>query len=160
MKDIPEHIRERIIALHNHTSKTQREIAVDLGVSQNLVGLVIRHFNATGTVSTDRKGKCGRKQKLTPRDKTLTVRESKKDPAATAAEIRSRCGAVGQKVGLTTIRKTLREGDRKTYRAKKVPQFNEAKRISRLRWAKEFKTRPIDFWSKVSVTLRNKMISF
>lgn len=160
MKDIPQNIRERVIALHLHTSKTQREIAADLGISQNAVGLIIRHFNATGTISTDRKGKCGRKPMLTPRDKTLIVRESKKDPTATAAEIQSRCGEIGDKVGLTTIRKTLRQGNRLTYRAKKIPLFDESKRICRLRWAKALRTSPVTFWSKVSVASAKVVILF
>jgi transposase len=150
MKDLPQNIRERVIALHRHTSKTQQEISADLDISQNAVSLIIRRFEATGMTTTMRRGKCGRKPKLTTREKNLIVRESKKDPSLTASEIKTRSGAVGEKVSLTTVRQTLRDYGRKVYRTRRVPLLDRAKRVARLAWAIEYKSQPMEFWSKVS----------
>jgi transposase len=151
MKDIPQSIRDRVIALYEHTSQTQRGISTSLGISQNAVGLIIRRFQSTGLVSTDRVGKCGRKSKLTRREKILIVRESKKDPTLTASDIKSRVGAVGEKVSLTTVKKTLRDGGRKVYKARRMPMLDKAKRASRLSWAVEHKNYSDEFWSRVSI---------
>jgi transposase len=150
MKDIPQSIRERVIALHEHTSKSQREMGMNVGISQNAVGLIIRRYRSSGLVTTDRKGKCGRKSKLTNREKVLIIRESKKDATATAREIKTRVGEIGAKVSLTTVRQTLRDGDRKVYRAQRVPLLDKAKRVARRSWAQEHKDQSTEFWSRVS----------
>jgi transposase len=94
MKDIPQSIRERVIALHKHTTKTQREIGTDLGISHNAVGLIIRRYESEGVITTSRAGRCDRKLILTNHDKSFLIRESRKYPAGTAVELKVRCGTI------------------------------------------------------------------
>jgi transposase len=121
MKDISQDKRERIIALHLHASKTQRQIANDLSVSQNVVSLIIRRFQATGSTTTKRKGHCGRKCKLTDREKKMVLRESKKNPRLTAAEIKHTSADIGAKVSVTTIKRILLEKWKKSSQTNKSP---------------------------------------
>lgn len=153
MKDIASHRRERIIALHLHTTKSQREIARDVGVSQNCVGLIIRNYQATGSSATKRKGNCGRKRKLTKRDAKFIVRESRKNPRFSARQVQAAAGEVASNIGLRTMQRVLKEEGRKVYRAIKVPNLNAIKCKARLAWATVHHNLHIDFWSKVSCIL-------
>jgi transposase len=149
MKDISQDKRERIIALHLHTSKTQRQIANDLGVSQNVVSLIIRRFQATGSTTTKRKGHCGRKCKLTDREKKMVLRESKKNPRLTAAEIKHTSADIGAKVSVTTIKRILLESGRRAHRPIRAPQLDTTKRVRRRQWARVHLEFGMDFWEKV-----------
>ena len=82
MPDIPFNIREQVVLLNQHTSKSQREIAADLGITQKSVSNILRLHASKGTVETSRSGHCGRKQILSEKDKRLLVRESKKIPSS------------------------------------------------------------------------------
>jgi transposase len=149
MPDLPTSIREQIIALYQHTSKSQREIASDLGISQNGVGLIIRHFEAKGNTTTNRKGHCGRKTKLTHREKVLLVRESKKNPMLTARQVKIASGEVGQKVSVNTVKRVLNKFGRRAYRPQRMPRLDTRKRVQRAQWAKLHRELNMDFWANV-----------
>jgi transposase len=150
MKDIPESTRERIIALRLHTSKSQREIAADVGVSQNAVSLITRAYDETGSTRTRRLGRCGRKSKLSVREKTLLVRESKKNPRLSASEVQMAAGSIGKKVSLPTVKRVLHDAGRRAYRPIRAPKLDAVKRGRRLKWAMEYKHLSMDFWQRVS----------
>jgi transposase len=132
-----------------HSSKSQREIAADLGISQNAVGLIIRRFNETGESGTHRKGRCGRKQLLNNREKRVIIRECRKNPSISAGEVKTAVREIGEKVSISTIKKTLREGGLRVYRPLKMPYLDTRKRVSRRRWSSQFKDKPQEFWAQV-----------
>ena len=144
MRDIPEHKRERVVALHLHTTKSQRQIAEDIGISQNAVGLIIRHFEETGQTSTQRKGNCGRKSKLTPREKKMVVRESVKNPRLSSGELKLAAGQIGSRISTRTVRRILCEAGRR------APQLDKPKRKRRKQWATEYRNHSMEFWSRAS----------
>ena len=47
-KEIPIEVRSQIIALHNHTSKSHRQIATVIGVSHSSVTKINRLYKETG----------------------------------------------------------------------------------------------------------------
>jgi transposase len=76
MADTPLGKRHQVIALHCHSTKTVREIASDLQISKSAVDRIIRRWKDTGNVESGKKGKCGRRRKLTNGDKQLLIREA------------------------------------------------------------------------------------
>jgi transposase len=150
MRDISRDKREHIVALHLHTSKSQRQIAEDIGVSQNAVGLIIRHFQKTGQTSTQRKGNCGRKSKLSPREKKMVIRESVKNPRLSSGELKTATNEIGSRISSRTIRRILCEAGRRAHRPVRAPQLDASKRRRRKQWATEHRHHPMEFWSKVN----------
>jgi transposase len=148
------------VALHEHTSKSQREIADDVGVSQNAVGIIIRHFESTGSTATRRQGRCGRISKLTSREVTLLVRESKKNPKLTARQVKVAVGDVGRKVSLRTTQRLLVAEGRYVYRPIRAPKLDLLKRVSRKQWAIAHRNLGMDFWEKVISVISFTLLPF
>ena len=65
-----------LLALHQHTKKSQREIAKCVGVSQPTVHSLIKKFQIEKDLTSNRKSNCGRKKKMTPRTDAYLLRES------------------------------------------------------------------------------------
>ena len=55
--------RAKVFALHQHTKKSQREIAKCVGVSQPTVHRFIKKFQIEKDLTPNRKGNCGRKRR-------------------------------------------------------------------------------------------------
>jgi hypothetical protein len=72
-----------------------------------------------------RNGHCGRHQALSESDHRALARASKADPKATARDLREQLPPSVQNLSLTTIRKSLRQHGRKTYRPIASPCLNE-----------------------------------
>ena len=68
MADTTPKKHEGILTLYRHCQKTSREIAGMVGVSQSTVCRIIQRYKETGTTPPRRKGKCGRKRKMSARD--------------------------------------------------------------------------------------------
>lgn len=77
--DVTPRKRASVIALHENTNFTQREISAKCKVSLSSVNRIIKLKNETGSVSPRRKGNCGRKRATTPRDDAFLLRKSKVD---------------------------------------------------------------------------------
>ena len=80
--------RVKILTLHEHTAKKQREIASIVDVNQSTVSRILKQARTTGTLAPKRKEKCGRKRKTSTRDDIRLLRESKKDPRKTSDMLR------------------------------------------------------------------------
>jgi transposase len=150
MVDIPINIRERVIALSQHTSKSNREIARDVRISEKAVRNILKLFNETGS-TLSRRSQCGRKRKLTKREEDSIIRESKKNPRLSSSQLKKACGYVGEMVSTSTIRKILLKGGRKAYRPLKRPKLTPRHRQKRQEWARSHYTLDMDFWNTVSV---------
>jgi transposase len=150
MADIAQGLRERVIALSQHTDKTHREIGEAVGVNHSTVTRIINHYLKTGSTATLRKGHCGRKGKLSERDKKAIIRESKKDPRASAHSVQAASGMIAANVSLRTIQRTLVEGGRLAYRPRKVHFLDKGKCKNRFQWAKQHMHLSQDMWDKVS----------
>ena len=59
----------KILNLHEHKSKTQREIARTVSVNQSIVSRLFKQVKEIGTLSPKRTGMCGHKRKT--QQKTL-----------------------------------------------------------------------------------------
>ena len=73
-------LKQRIIDLAEHTSKSQRQIARDLEISHTAVQKTLSTWREMGSLDNPQIKKRGQKSKLSARTKKLIQRESVKDP--------------------------------------------------------------------------------
>lgn len=139
--------RQRIIALALHSSKSQAEIAKDIGVSQPTVSRIIRRHHQTGSVEPQRKGRCGRKRKTTPRDDKKLLRKSLCNPRLTAIDLKRE---EQLPISARTVRRRLREGGRIAMKPVKKPMLTKAMIAKRLQWARDHRHYSVDDWKNVS----------
>lgn len=119
------------------------------GVSLGAVNKILKQKKTTGTIDVQRKGKCGRKRKTTPRDEAFLIRESKLNPRKTSQELQKDLAHVGVIVHDSTIRKRLIEGGRKTIRPQKKQLLNAGMMKKRYEWAKKYVSWTVEDWRKV-----------
>ena len=108
MFDTPIEVHNQVFALHCHAKKTKREIPNDLNVSMCSVHRIVKTWRESGSAKNKRKGRCGRKPKLSNRDKAVNCRETRICPSKTDQEISTASGATGPSVCLSTVQKTLK----------------------------------------------------
>ena len=65
--------RNRILTLSEHCNYTQTAIANIVGVSQKSVPCIIKQQDVTGSVTSRRKGKSGRKRKTTQKEDLILL---------------------------------------------------------------------------------------
>jgi transposase len=150
MKDLTDSKRERIIALHQHTTMTYREIGARLNVSHNGVYETVKRWRLTGSASNNRKGHCGRKKKLTLKEKSLIIRECRRNPTSSAREIGCQTGFLGNRVSLPTIKRVLKAGGLNAYKPIPIPDLTPAKCHVRLSWARCHAFYGSEDWKQVS----------
>ncbi|GFV97608.1 uncharacterized protein TNCV_2041161 [Trichonephila clavipes] len=86
--DIPSKKRFKIIALNEHTLMAARDIVAAVGVGKSSVSGILRTFSYSGTSSSKRRGKCGRKRKTTPRTEKILIQNCKINPMKTSIDLR------------------------------------------------------------------------
>ena len=91
---------------------------------------------AKNSLEANRIKKCGRKQKLSVRDKKMIVRNSQINPRLSASQLRLDCGAITQNVSRRTVNRVLTEAGLRSYRAVKRPLITEADRRKRFNWCR------------------------
>ena len=152
MPDTPISVRHQVIALHQHTEKTERDIAHDLHLDKSAVHRIIARWRETGSAAAGRRGHCGRKKKLFARDKAIILREVQKNPTATAQQIRVMCGPIATSVSLSTIQKLIRKSGFSAYRPIGIPCLNVTRKKDRLQWAHKHAFYNGDDWKDVIFT--------
>ena len=148
--DVPTATRSQIVALKQHTSKSNREIARDLSLSHTTVNSIVRKWQLSGSVNASRIGKCGRKGALSNRSISFIARACKRDPSMTARELQKDCGVEAEHVSIWTIRRALKSKSIRAYRPVPVPLRNAKKRQTRLAWAKLHLNWTNEDWNQVS----------
>lgn len=142
-------MKQQIISLSKHTSKSGREIARDLGITHWSVQKTLKVYEETGSLDEHKEEKRGRRKKLTAADERLIVIQSKKDPKKTAREIQASSGPAVQDASVRTVQRTLVRCGRFAYRPVKVPELTKVQKLKRFTWAKTFECKPLSFWKEV-----------
>ena len=75
--DVTPRKRAKVIALHDNTDKSIRDIAAAVQIGKSNVSRLIAAYKAYGSVSPKRKGRCGRKRITTVWDDRFLLRYSK-----------------------------------------------------------------------------------
>jgi transposase len=148
--DIPQSLRDVIVAYHEDGKMSWRRIAATLMLPKSTVSNILRKYCQTGSSAASRKGNCGRRPCLTTRDERGLARASKNHPSATARELRERVGGRLSSVSLTTVKKTLRKYGLHAYRPRKSPLLTPVRIRNRLKWCKEHLEWNEEKWAHVS----------
>ena len=125
-------LRHQIISLHQHTSKSVREIASDLSFPKSTVADIIRKYEETVTVEVNRKGHCGPKEKLSPRSKKAIIREVQRDPTVTVAEILKSNPEIANSVSRVTVNRILLKFGYRSHKPVKKFYFSPAMKKRRM----------------------------
>lgn len=147
--DTPQDLRNQVIALSQHTSMTTREIATRLNMAQSTVSDLIRRHRETGSVTTSRRGSCGRKRTTTKRADALLLRESMKNPRLDALALRRNLGITAS---VHTVRRRLVEGGRPAIKPITKPILTTVMKKKRLAWAHAHRNWTLEQWRKVIFT--------
>jgi transposase len=142
-------VKQQIVTLSQHTTKSKREIARDVGVSEGIVRLTLKTWDETGSLEKHGEGRSGCKPKMTNRDVRKLVIESKKDPKKSARDLQQCLADAGAGISLRTIQRNLLKGGRKVYRPIKTPIISKANGVKRLLWAQQMKDVTEEEWEKV-----------
>jgi len=85
-------------------------IVKTVGIRQSTVCPVISQFKATGSFTPNRKGKCGRKRKTTPKGDACLMRKSKINPAKTSSDLHKDLEYSGVKISASLVRRLVLAG--------------------------------------------------
>lgn len=141
--------RVKIVTLREHTDKTMREIAEDVGVHYSTVSRIIRKYESEQKLTPSRKGHCGRKKVTTPRERRMILTASRKDPRALPSAIKQQLDI---NASTRTVRKILFLGGRRAMRPRKKQLLTNIMKKKRVLWAKNYKNWNVEDWSKVLFT--------
>jgi transposase len=86
--DITPKKRAKSVVHNEHTSMTERDIASVVGVGKSSVSRILCAYKDSGSLSPNKEGKCGRKQKTTPHTYQLLLRNSRLHPTVTSKDLR------------------------------------------------------------------------
>jgi len=148
MADTTPKKRASIVTLHQRCQRSSRDIAMTVGVSQSTVCRVIRQFKATGSFTSNRKGKCGRKRKTTPKGDAYLIRNSKINPRKTRSDLQKDLEYSRVKISASFVRRLVLAG-RKARRLQRKQLLTEKMRKKRFSWAKNCKEWRAEYWKKV-----------
>ena len=141
--------RSKVLTLLQYSDKSQREIAKLCSVNQSTVCRVIKHYIATGSLSSLRQGKCGRKQKTSERDDQYLMLESIKNPKKTSEQLMNDLATHDIHVCSSTVRRKLIAVRRFARKPSKKPLLTDVMKKKRLFWAKEYKKWIKEQWRRV-----------
>lgn len=133
MKPLGADIRHRIIQLRQ---KKMAIVAISerLLISKSAVGSILKQYNVSKTLSTNYKGKCGRKPKLSAIDRRAMYRATVRNPNATAREIQQTVGGRLLTLSIRSVQRNLNKIGRLAYRPKKSPIWSRRQRAIRYQW--------------------------
>ena len=93
-------IKRQIVTLSDHTTKTQREIARELSISELPVRKTLKIWRENGSLEEHNAETRRRNRLLSDREKRALVRESKKGPRKCAREVRVAAGNLSNPVSI------------------------------------------------------------
>lgn len=139
--------RARIVPLREN-GNSYREIAKQVKLSFSTVRHIIKKYDTTRNIENLKRS--GRPRILTTRERHAVVRSAQKNPFTSAAvlaeEVRTCTGKV---VHPQNIRRVLHSAQLHGRSPRKKPFISEQNRRKRLQFAKEHRTKPLEFSSSV-----------
>lgn len=128
---------------------TQGEIADRLKISQTSVCRLKKSLDSGSEYAPSRVGKCGRKNKFSPRTERKLIQIAKKNRRATSKDLKMSMEQYGVNVCDSSIRRRLIAAGLPARRPRKKAKITPAMAKKRLAWAKEVQKQFGNDWSKV-----------
>ena len=139
----------QIIGLLKDKTKTQRDIAKLVGVSQKCVHTTKKNFEMTSRV--DNLKRSGRTQILTPRDESYIFRQVRKTPSISYRQLAADFNDKFENIRISkdTVRRVLLKKGLESFTAIRKPMLTVKDRIKRYKWCKERLHWTVTDWEKV-----------
>lgn len=134
--DTPNNIRNLVIR-HANNNIGVREIGRMLNISHCTVARIIRRHRTTGTITTLRRGHCGRRRRLSIHTERLLHRASLINPRLTARELQVQVGGHAMEVDRRTVCRTLSRSGLSVYRPVASPCLTPHRCQVRFQWARQ-----------------------
>ena len=144
--DVSPRKRSKIVTLHDHTTKTQRQIAAEVGVNQSTVSRIIARYKKSGSFSPTRISRCGRKSRISKKGERRLVRDNRVNPRMTSNEHRI---SLQLDVSSRTVRRILVKYGRRARRPLRKQLLTPQMKKKRLAWAKRYREWTAGQWRKV-----------
>lgn len=147
-KQITEAVRWQIVGLSTDKSKSKRQIAQLIGVSEKCVRTTLTNFHKNGTVKE--KPRPGRPLITTERDRSFISRTFKSNKSLAlrkgAAQFTK---TTGKRISYGTIRNILKDQELCSSLAVRKPSLTYLDRKARLKWCKERADWSVERWKLV-----------
>ena len=145
--EIPQNLREKIIQLHKN-KLSNRKIATQLMTGRTTVDYIVKKYKTCGTITNQ--ARSGRPRKTSAHTdrfiKRLALKNRCSSASAIAAEVKD---TTGVEVHAQTIRNRLHENGLRGRVARKKPFISLKNKKKRLKFAKEYSGKPMEFWKSI-----------
>jgi transposase len=149
MTDSSIKIREKIVTLRQHTTKTVKEIAKISDVSISTVKRILKRYGETGQVGVLRKGNCGRKRITSKQTDDYLHGISDKNPRLTSFDISRELSQGGITIAPRTVRTRLLDRGRRARKPYKKQLLTVRMKKQRLEWARKYRSWTVEQWKQV-----------
>lgn len=147
--DLSPRKKAEIKALVKAKTFTNREISRRLKVSEASVRRIKKKIESGEDLSPKRARRCGRKPIFTPRSERCLKKICLENRFATTKLIKSQLNDACVNASERTVRRKLKELDFKACRPARKPKLTAAMKTKRLKWAKQWQDKNVDFWRSV-----------
>ncbi|CAG9564884.1 unnamed protein product [Danaus chrysippus] len=144
--DLSPRKKAEVKALLNAKTFSNREISRRLKVSEASVRRIKKVIESGEELSPKRKKRCGRKPIFTPWSERCLKKIFLENRFATTKVIKSQLQDASVNASERTIRRKLKELDFKACRPAKKPKLTAAMKTKRLKWAKQWQDKDVNFW--------------
>lgn len=148
--DLSPRKKAEVKALVNTKIFSNREISRRLKVSEASVRRIKKKIESGDELSPKRKKRCGRKPIFTSRSERCLKKLCLENRFATTKLIKSQLQYANVNASERTVRRKLKELDFKACRPARKPKLTAAMKAKRLKWAKQWHDKDVDFWRSVS----------
>lgn len=140
-------------ALISTKNFSNREVSRRLDISECSVRRIKSKLDFGVDLTPKRKGRCGRKPKFTPRSERRLKKICMENRFATTKHIKILLAESRINASERTVRRKLKELDFKACRPVKKPKLTTAMKAKRIQWAKEHRSKDLDYWRSVLFAL-------
>lgn len=147
-KELSKVLREKVIELYK-TGKGYKKISKELRMPISSVQTLIKRWKREIRDSVETKPRSGRPTKISATAARKNVRDAKKNPQITSAEIQDSLKKSGVDVSRCTIRRHLKKNGLHGRVARRKPLLRQCHKNSRLLYAKQHRDKPQNFWNKI-----------
>lgn len=157
-REIPNSVRKIVIDLWRK-GKSYSMIATTIGKTRATIQYIVKQFKTTGSYKI--KPRSGRPKKLTVREEASLLRKVSNNPKLSAPQLATALKDDFSKVvNAQTVRNCLHRAGYNGRIARRKPFISEQNRKKRLDFAKEYVTKPVEFWENVIFTDETKINIF
>ncbi len=144
-KELPEELRDRIVARHR-SGQGYKKISAALKVPKSTVASIILKWKTFGTTRT--LPRAGRPAKLSYRGRRALVREVKKNPKITVAELQRCIREMGESCRKSTITAALHQSGLYGRVARRKPLLSARHMKARMEFAKKHLKDSLVWWDQ------------